>query len=227
MPLTRIVQAVRFVVASVESAVSPTLSALAFTPTHIFEANALVDGANDSRLDVSGNTYASSLHSASDYGTKCYSMSIDEGETGYGNWGCGFEYPTNLVKGESIHCQFSLYFPEDFDWTAPGEGGRLKLFRLHTQSSVGANEGYNDMLMENTSFWGESRDGGLYHAIEIPWSGATEIDENVVKGVWETFEYRVDYDDVPLDSGGIGRTRIWRNKSGVMTLIADRQTNKH
>ena len=32
---------------------------------------------------------------------------------------------------------------------------------------------------------------------------------------------RVDFDDVEDDSTGVGRTRLWRNVDGVMTLIMD------
>ena len=219
MPLTKVRNAVRFTIQSVGP--PPTLSALAFTPTHIVEANALSNGAKSPLWGDDGRTLATDIFSASDYGTKCFSMSILDGETGFGNWGCNFNLPTNLVKGDSVHIQFSTMMPSTFDWTSIGEGSHLKYIRVHTQTSAGGNEGYNDLYIDNE----EARagfDGRIKHITEVFENNWTYLDDEVlVKNVWETFEMRIDFDDVPDDGAGSGRTRLWRNKLGVMTLIMD------
>lgn len=90
------------------------------------------------------------------------------------------------------------------------------------------NEGYNDIYIWNTAAAGTSaKDGRLLHIIESFGSANTgswtESAVNLQKGVWETLEMRVVFDDVPITLGGTARTQLWRRVGTTMVPIIDIQ----
>lgn len=136
----------------------------------------------------------------------------------FGSWGGVKTLPTNLHKGDTLHMQLAVYIPTTFDWTA---NPWLKFVRFHTATSPGdANQGYDDIYIYNALITPGS-DGQLeniYEGAQV-WKASTAV---LTKGKWEVIEYEVTFDDVAVDDGGSGRTRIWQAQSGVMTLAMDR-----
>ncbi len=152
-------------------------------------------------------------------GTKAYQLTIARGVDW--SWGGEITWPRTLVKGETVHFQGSFYFPSaTFDWTSNAEGAHLKFLRFRTESASGANEGYQDIYIDNAWASGPARDGHLKHIFEgsAAW---TDSGVNLVKDRWETVEFQVTFDDVPVDAGGQGRVRLWRYNGNQMQLILD------
>lgn len=199
---------------------------LLFTPTILIDAESATleqtyEGVNsDQFTDSSGETYAQDTQVFE--GQKGWVYNIDAGAEGFGTWGGRKALPTLLGKGQSIQYQVSVYFPSSFDWTVTGAGGRLKFTRISTETDVGANQGYHDLYIDNAASFGAGNDGRLRQVFEGSGSGFEIDGENLQKDTWETIEVRIDLDDVPVDSGGTGRVRVWRNKNGVMVPILNR-----
>jgi hypothetical protein len=116
--------------------------------------------------------------------------------------------------------QWSVFMPADFDWYA-GSGGRLKFFRIRTEPATGGNSGYHDIYITTLGLGiPQEEDGKLANIFEgvQAWHDTTEL---MTKGEWNTFELRVDFDDVSFNQGGTGRTRFWRKKNNKMELVLD------
>ncbi|MEN9491887.1 MAG: hypothetical protein RJA63_2336 [Pseudomonadota bacterium] len=162
------------------------------------------------------------------FGSKAWKTTATAGATEWAMGG-GANFPTSLGKGQSVHAQWSVYFPADFDWYACG-GGRLKFFRIRTEPAGGGNRGYLDLYLKTLCLGiPASEDGELTYIFEGNsgtgkwWYDTGEV---MQKGVWETFEIQVDFDDVPKSQGGTGRVRVWRKKGNQMALILDLQDGR-
>ena len=161
------------------------------------------------------------------FGSKAWKTTATAGATEWAMGG-GANFPTSLGKGQSVHAQWSVYFPTGFDWYACG-GGRLKFFRIRTeldQTSQG-NEGYHDLYLKTLCLGvPASEDGELTYIFEGDsgtgkyWYDTGEV---MQRGAWETFEIQVDFDNVPKSQGGTGRVRAWRKKGNQMVLFLDLQ----
>jgi hypothetical protein len=194
---------------------APASGTLRFTPLMVLDR----DSADPDLRNLMASTNIESTEQAR-FGSKSWKTTIQQGETGFGFWGGGRMFPQALTKAQSVHIQFSVFLPSDFDWLSPGEGGRLKLFRIHTETSQGENLGYNDLYIETLGLGEPQADGRLAHIYEgySEWTGTQQV---MTKGAWNTFEMRVDFDNVSLASGGTGRTRIWRAINGQLQLFVD------
>ena len=197
---------------------SPNGAGLLFTPTYLLDAESATLGANyqgsasDQWTNDETNTLAQNTNVL--FGTKAWEMTAPAMSGGFGAFGGRKNFDTPLGSGDSVHIQISAYFPTssfDFAEVAP----HLKFLRLRTETSGGANSGYQDIYIDR-----ESQSREIKHIFEGVDSW-TFSGESIQYDTWETLEFRVDFDDTPLDSGGTARVRVWRNIAGVMTLIID------
>ncbi len=194
------------------------LKPLKFVPSYIFEGN---EGAVGESITVSGiwgeaNTRIQNTHVAS--GKKGYLFHAESGEEyGFGA-GVGFSLPYS--KGAVLHCQISLYAPaSEMSWNAMPH---LKLLRWHTTDTNLNNEGYADIYIANDAGDYVGAYGRMKHihenAANQRW---TWVDEKLYHDVWETIEYQIVLDDVPVSLGGTARTKLWKKINGKMELIMD------
>ncbi|MFO1390037.1 hypothetical protein [Cellvibrio sp.] len=194
---------------STTSSSSAASGQLKFTPWLLLDA--------DTGSDM-GNNMVSTTEKVA-FGNKAWKTTAIQGTEEWAMGG-GAYFPSALKKGQSLQAQWSAFFPTDFDWYAGG-GGRLKFFRIRTEPVGGGNSGYHDIYLNTLGLGGgPSEDGRLTNIFEgvQSWHDTNEF---MTKGEWNTFEMRVDFDNVSFDQGGKGRTRIWRKKNNQMQLILD------
>ena len=159
-------------------------------------------------------------------------MSINAGDTAFGTWGGIINHPAPLKRGDQLWFRVRMFMPIGFNYNSPGEGNHLKFFRFHTMSAASSNIGYDDIyinppgsnppflfIYEGEQVWDSI--GSLSGVLSNPLSGPANMP--IVLGTWETYEYYVKFDTVPVSKGGMARVRFW--KSGVlMADITDRIT---
>lgn len=195
------------------SSVSGTNGQLKFTPWMLLDA--------DSGTDLGGNMLPTTEKVA--FGSKAWKTTATQGADEWAMGG-GTYFPSALKKGQSLQAQWSVFFPTDFDWYAGG-GGRLKFFRIRTEPAAGGNSGYHDIYINTLGLGGGSSDDGklvnIFEGLQA-WHDTSEI---MTKGEWNTFELRVDFDDVSFSQGGKGRTQLWRKKYNQMVLVLDVKTD--
>lgn len=188
-------------------------SGLQFTPTYLLDAenatlgSTYVGSNSDQWLDAANLTIAQNTNVL--YGTKAWRMRNNAFSSGFGNWG-GIKDFTARGKGQSIHAQVSVYYPSS-SYAFTQFDPWMKFLRFATPS------GYQDLYVNN--------DRLVRHIFE-PADIWTSTDQYMQYDTWETWEYRVDFDDVPMSSGGTGRVRVWRKIAGVMTLVLDIQNQQ-
>jgi hypothetical protein len=188
---------------------------LGFSPWLVLDAEGGTLGQKYQWSDADGDTRVDATHVFE--GSRSFKMHATKptspGGGQFGTWGGIASLPTPLKRGDTLHTQFSIYLPNDFDWAADPW---LKFVRIHTQTSTGDNAGYNDLYIYD--------DGSVHNIYEsgkgpLYWAGVTGP---MRKGIWETFELAVTFDDKSVDSGGKGRTRVWRKEGKEMVLAMDR-----
>ncbi len=194
---------------SSSSSLASSTGQLQFTPWMLLDA--------DSGSNLGGNMVPTTEKVA--FGNKAWKTTATQGADEWAMGG-GTYFPSALKKGQSLQAQWSVFFPTTFDWYAGG-GGRLKFFRIRTEPANGGNSGYHDIYINTLGLGGgASEDGKLANIFEgvQSWHNTTEF---MTKGEWNTFEMRVDFDNVAFNQGGKGRTRVWRKKNNQMQLILD------
>ena len=194
------------------------LKPLKFVPTHIFEGGEgnVGEPITPNGIWGEGNTVIQNTKVAS--GNKGYLFRALTGEE-YG-FGAGVAFDTPYVKGATLHCQISLYAPSnEMTWDA---GPHLKLLRWHTTDANFNNEGYADIYIANDAGDYVGAYGRMKHIHEnINNQRWTWIDAKLYHDVWETIEYQITLDDVPVSLGGTARTKLWKKINGKMELILD------
>ena len=155
-------------------------------------------------------------------GDRAAKMTALEGDTGFGQWGGVINHPAPLHQGDEIWFRVSFYFPEGFDYYSYGEGGRLKVFRVHMSTPDGAHHGYSDVLIDRPdSPWAwifglEGSGQGL--------SGIGTKKEDLPKFErWETYEWYMKFDPVSKADGGQAIIRFWKNGK-LVKEITDKKT---
>lgn len=175
-----------------------------WTITADFEDGTLNEKANGTNgfSGAFNNTVFSDLQSNS--GSLSAEVGIEAGETGFGDWGGSFSFPSVLKEGDEIWFRTYLYFPEGFPFST--DSGQLKTMRIHTASSSGDNEGYHDILIKDTgssivvgseitSDWYDNNPNWKFNG------------DPVTTGEWHALEHYVKLSSVP----GEGITRVWQN----------------
>jgi hypothetical protein len=198
--------------------IGDVLKPLKFTPTHIFEGGEGSVGGPITPNVIWGenNTLIQDTRTAS--GNRGYLFRSELGDE-YG-FGCGVGFDTPYPKGTTLHCQISLYAPaSEMSWNAMPH---LKFLRWHTTDANLNNEGYADIYIANEAGDGAGNYGRMKHihenAANQRW---TWIDEKLYHDVWETIEYQITLDEVPVSLGGTARTKLWKKINGKMELILD------
>jgi len=153
-------------------------------------------------------------------GGKAAVVNIKQGDTGFGTWGGIINYPTLLKKGDQVWFRVRTFMPVGFNYDSYGEGNHLKFMRLHTQDTAGNNEGYNDWYINPKG--STIADQYIFEGEQV-WDMFGSSLFAPVSGVWETYEFYVKFDNVPVSSGGTGRVRVWKN--GILIKdITNRKT---
>lgn len=198
--------------------VNDILKPLKFVPTHIFEGNEGIVGAPITVNVIwgEGNTRIQDSRVAS--GKTGYLFRAELGDE-YG-FGAGVGFDTPYPKGTTLHCQISVYAPSsEMSWDAMPH---LKFLRWHTTDANYNNEGYADIYIANDAGDYVGAYGRMKHihenAANQRW---TWVDDKLYHDVWETIEYQVVLDEVPVSLGGTARTKLWKKINGKMELVLD------
>lgn len=142
-------------------------------------------------------------------GSNSASVTAQNGATGFGYWGGGFYFPENLVEGDEIWYRINVFYPVGWSFNCKGCTEGVKLMRIHTKSSSGANEGYHSGHLNDE----ENGKGALiFLNSEINHSGfnygvSRRIGNPVQYGQWHTYEMYIKFSSVA--SNGI--YRFWQD----------------
>ena len=200
---------------------APPDDGLLFTPTINIDAElgtlgqTYVGTQSDQWSSDAGRTFVDNTQVR--FGDKSFVTTCRANFSGFGEFGGIKQLPNLLYKGDSLHCQFSSFFPSatfDFNEVNPW----LKFFRIHTANADGSNAGYQDIYIDNDN---PSNNAGLISHIYEGVQQWTLSNYFIQYDRWDTFEFRIDFDEVALDDGGTGRVRVWVANGSQMDLIID------
>ncbi|MDB6063073.1 MAG: hypothetical protein JWM78_3176 [Verrucomicrobiaceae bacterium] len=168
--------------------------------------------------DAAGGTFFTDTNSYE--GGKAVEMNITKGATAFGTWGGIINYPTVLKKGDQIWYRVRTFMPAGFNYNSTSEGNRLKFLRIHTLSASNSNEGYNDWYINPKG--SAIADSYIFEGEQV-WDDFGAAKYAPVLGTWETYEFYVKFDNVPVSSGGTARVRVWKNGE-LLKDITNRKT---
>lgn len=203
-------------------------AANAWTITQTFDDKA--DGVGCG-WSAAGHSKVSSTRAFS--GSKSCMLSITQGAEGFGDWGGIIDHPAAVRRGEQLWFRLRTFMPSGFNYNA--SSGKLKFLRFHTMSNSQSNYGYDDIYINNVGnnpvfdfiYEGEQEWAGFGNPVTQITSLVTNstTTQGIKLGTWETYEYYVKFDTVPVSQGGMSHVRFW--KDGVlMADIKNRQTLK-
>lgn len=184
-----------------------------FAPYFHDDFEGYADGASlsgNKPFDAAGHTTASSEQAHG--GSQSAKMEIHAGDKGgFGKWGGIIPIKPTLKKGEEVWVRLYVMWPQSFEFSA---SPWMKFLRLHNQTFDGKNGGYNDLYVDNA----DGTSSVLRTIKEVHDKWAVYDGPSLPRDTWERYEMYLYIDDVPVDSGGKGRVRIWRDDA----LIFDR-----
>jgi hypothetical protein len=161
-------------------------------------------------FDAAGNTTASA--EAAHGGKQSAKMEIHPADKGgFGKWGGVVPLKPELTKGQEVWVRLYVMWPASFQFTA---SPWMKFLRLHNRTFDGQNGGYNDLYVDKA----DSTTSVLRTIKEVHDVWAVYDGPKLPRDQWERYEMYLFIDDEPVDAGGAGRVRIWRDD----TLIFDR-----
>ena len=179
------------------------------------------------------NAEKSFVTSANSYSGKhgC-SLTINSGSKA-GGWGGGTTFPKPLKKGDQIWVRLRTFMPKNFNYDATSAGNKLKFLRLRTNDASGKNTGYVDWYInpKGSTFPFQSIYEGGQAAVFGPGGCTSQTScwhqfgagKAIELGKWETYEYYVRFDTVPVSKGGTARVRTWKNGQ-LMADMTDKIT---
>ncbi|MBW2465336.1 MAG: hypothetical protein JRH11_27055 [Deltaproteobacteria bacterium] len=145
-------------------------------------------------------------------GTQSARMAIEPGDNGgFGDWGAEYSIDPAVPKGGEVWVRVYAYWPSSFAFSA---SPYMKFLRLHNRDGAGENDGYNDLYIDDAD--GPSTVLRCIKEVHDVWQ--TDEGPALPRDAWEHYEMYLYVDDVPVDSGGQGRFRIWRDGA----LVFDR-----
>lgn len=196
-----------------------TLPSQAWTITESFDSQAVGQDCGTFWSDGAKST-VTSVNSSS--GGKSCKFAVGQNST---LWGGGFVLPQTMKKGDEGWVRFRLFLPNGFDYNSYSSGSHLKFIRWTTKNSSGGNAGYED--------WYWDQDGVVPPFKVIRefdtscttncWQRFGKASDKPQRGTWETYEMYVKFDNVPVDQGGTGRVRVWKN-GALMGDLTNRPT---
>ena len=158
-----------------------------------------------------GRTTASAEQAAR--GVQSARMAIEpQDRGGFGKWGGIVDIEPALTAGQEVWVRLDVYWPSSFEFSATPW---MKFLRLHSRFGDGSNGGFNDLYIRNA----DRRRDVLRTIKEIHNQWEIYGGEPIPRDRWERYEMYLSIDDVPVDEGGQGRVRIWRDD----VLIFDRE----
>ena len=180
--------------------------------------------------DAAGGSVVSADQSYT--GKNSCKLTITSGATAFGMWGGVIAHPTPVRQGEQLWMRVHTFMPVGFDYNSNGEGNHLKFLRYHTATTAGKNGGYDDIYINPRG--SENPFQFIYEGEQV-WDligtasgtlvgnlmGTTK--EIIQLGSWETYEYWVKFDTVPVKNGGQAEVRFWKN-GALMADLTDRIT---
>lgn len=177
------------------------------------------EGTSGNKITVPGWNDSTAVYSssASVSGKMSGRTSITAGATAFGKWGGIITHPSKVQRYGEIWFRVRTFFPSGFDYTA---GPHLKFLRVHVRSDAEANQGYNDLYVNNP---GTSNPYQFIYEGEQVWSKIGAPSDAIQTGVWETYEMYVKLDTVPVSKGGQARVIVWKNGKRLKD-ITDRIT---
>lgn len=181
-------------------------------------AGTLAQKTDDGFSSSAGGSYYSYVNVAE--GPLSAELNINGGTTAFGYWGGIFTLPENIQKGGELWFRVKTYMPLDFNYDSTSEGNRLKFIRFHTMSPSNSNQGYDDWYINPK---GSKTPFSWIFEGEQKWSDFGGASDVIQLGQWEVYEMYVYFDDVPVDSGGKARVRLWKNGK-LLKEITDRKT---
>ncbi len=218
-------QAALFLATAAAAVLAP--SANAWTISQNFDGSSV---GSPCGWDAAGGSTVSGVMAYS--GAHSCQLTIPAGSTGWGIWGGVINHPSNVTRGQQLWFRVHTFWPKGMTYNSTGEGDHLKFFRFHTMSSSNSNIGYDDIyinpqgqnppfqfIYEGEQVWDYI--GSTTGTLTAPLMGGTQ--EPIQFGVWETYEYYVKFDTVPVTKGGMAEIRFWKNGS-LMADMTDRIT---
>jgi len=147
-------------------------------------------------------------------------LGVPEGRQGFGAFGGILNRRLGqLVKGDEIWIRIALYVPSDWQFNE----GRSKFLRLRTFAADGGeSRGYLDWYLASRD---DSRPHHWIYEGTHRWSRWGTPETQVQRDTWETYEVYYYLDELPVDEGGMGRVRVWKNgalvgeATGQRTLV--------
>lgn len=190
-------------------------SASAWTITQNFDDKSV--GASCGWDSGSGSTVSSAMAFS---GSKSCKLTVTAGQTAFGTWGGIIVHPSAVKRGGEIWVRVRTYMPAGFNYDSNGEGNHLKFLRVHTRSDATENLGYNDIYINPK---GTIPPFQFIYEGEQVWSMIGALTDVISLGGWETYEFYVKLDTVPVSKGGSARAIFWKNGL-LMADIKDRVT---
>lgn len=185
--------------------------------TVIYDFNDGVIGQKVAGLDAGGGTrYTREQFYGRGQGAV---LSALRGRENFGRWGGRIHFPRKLKKGDEVWWRVRTFWPRGMDYSAMP---RLKFLRIHTSDAAGKNRGYNDIYINPP---GSEVPFQYIYEGEHKWTKLGDQTEAIVPDQWETYEYYLKLDDVPVAGGGGARIRFYKN-GALLKDITDRKTLK-
>lgn len=208
------------------SALSSFAIAADWMRTLTFESGSLgvkAEGGSDLFDGAAGKSYTScGQNEIQPLKGKCVQLNVIAGSEAFGTWGGIISFPQKAYKGETIWFLVHTYMPTGFDYHAYAAGNRLKFLRIHTADSAGKNIGYNDIYFEGV---GSVNPLAYIYEGEQRWFKIGGKPHFPVFDQWESYEFAVTLDTVPVSKGGKALIRFWKN-GVLLEEIKDRITLK-
>jgi hypothetical protein len=137
-------------------------------------------------------------------------VTVNQGETGFGQWGGSFNFPTALKEGQEIWFRVYVMYPTGWDFSCGGCTQGMKFMRIHTASSGGSNEGYMDTLINGDTTGGKIMVGNeaLGPIFFSNNGGGTKYRGTaIIRDKWYAYEQYLKWSSVP----GQGIYRVWQD----------------
>lgn len=145
-------------------------------------------------------------------GTLSAKTTIAIGSDGDGTTGGGIDFPTTLVKGDTLWCDIRFFFPTGFEIATPGNGS-LKFLRFRLKTPAEGHVGYNDIQFMDDA--GQSSAFRMIQEVQGSWVNFGTAN-SVTRNTWHRMSVCLKYDNVLQSSGGTARSRVWFNGALVV-----------